>query len=84
MRIGQPRRRAARRPARESLRRGIYVLPSLFTVGNFLYGRMGLALLLLAVFIVSGLVLLYVINQLWAHSTACAAAAGNRAGKATP
>ncbi len=38
MRIGQPRRRAARRPARESLRRGIYVLPSLFTVGNMLCG----------------------------------------------
>jgi len=57
---------------------------SLFTVGNFLYGRNGLALLLLAVFIVSGLVLLYVIKQLWANSTAGAAAAGNRAGKATP
>jgi CDP-diacylglycerol---serine O-phosphatidyltransferase len=38
MRLGHPRRRAARRPARESLRRGIYVLPSLFTVGNMLCG----------------------------------------------
>ena len=28
---------------------------SLFTVGNFLYGRMGLAMLLLGVFIASGL-----------------------------
>ncbi len=36
-----PRRRrprAARRPRRESLRRGIYVIPSLFTVGNMLCG----------------------------------------------
>ena len=41
---------------------------SLFTVGNFLYGRMGLALLLLGVFIVSGLVLIYVINQLWGNN----------------
>jgi CDP-diacylglycerol--serine O-phosphatidyltransferase len=38
MRMGHPRRRASRRPARESLRRGIYVLPSLFTVGNMLCG----------------------------------------------
>ena len=45
---------------------------SLFTVGNFLYGRTGLALLLLGVFIVSGLVLLYVINRLWANDSAMA------------
>jgi Na+/proline symporter len=38
---------------------------SLFTVGNFLYGRTGYAFALLAVFIVSGLALLYVINRLW-------------------
>jgi solute:Na+ symporter, SSS family len=42
---------------------------SLFTVGNFLYGRMGLALLLFGVFIASGLVLLYVINQVWANNS---------------
>ncbi len=30
--------RAARRPRRESLRRGIYIIPSLFTVGNMLCG----------------------------------------------
>jgi len=41
---------------------------SLFTVGNFLYGRIGLALLLLGVFIVSGLVLIYVMNQLWGNN----------------
>jgi len=40
---------------------------SLFTVGNFLYGRLGLALALLGVFIASGLVLIYVMNQLWAN-----------------
>ncbi len=38
---------------------------SLFTVGNFLYGRIGTALLLGGVFVVSGLVLLAVINKLW-------------------
>ena len=38
---------------------------SLFAIGNFLYGRTSLALLLSGVFVVSGLVLLYVINHLW-------------------
>ncbi len=38
---------------------------SLFAIGNFLYGRMQLALALTGVFIVSGLVLLRVINTLW-------------------
>ena len=40
---------------------------SLFTVGNFLYGRTGMALALGAVFLVSGGVLIFVINQLWAR-----------------
>jgi Na+/proline symporter len=39
---------------------------ALFTVGNFLYGRMGTAVFLLGVFIASGLLLLRVINRLWA------------------
>jgi Na+/proline symporter len=38
---------------------------SLFTIGNFLYGRTDLALLLLGVFVISGTALLYVINRLW-------------------
>jgi len=38
---------------------------SLFTVGNFLYGRLAQAGLLLAVFVVSGLLLLWVIQRLW-------------------
>jgi Na+/proline symporter len=38
---------------------------SLFTVGNFLYGRYGYATGLLAVFVASLLVLLWVINYLW-------------------
>lgn len=38
---------------------------SLFTVGNFLYGRTMYALGLGVVFLISGLVLLRVINQLW-------------------
>ena len=43
----------------------VVIWSSLFTVGNFLYGRTGYALALLAVFILSGLVLLRVINILW-------------------
>ena len=38
---------------------------ALFTVGNFLYGRIGYALALLAVFVVSALVLTRVVNTLW-------------------
>jgi SSS family solute:Na+ symporter len=38
---------------------------SLFAIGNFLYGRMSLALLQTAIFVVSGLTLLYVVNTLW-------------------
>ena len=38
---------------------------SLFTVGNFLYGRTETALLLLAVVLVSGAALIYVVNKLW-------------------
>jgi solute:Na+ symporter, SSS family len=38
---------------------------SLFATGNFLYGRTSLALIQGAVFIVSGLTLLYVVNTLW-------------------
>jgi len=39
MRVARPRHhRAARRPGGESLRKGIYILPSLFTVGNMLCG----------------------------------------------
>jgi solute:Na+ symporter, SSS family len=42
---------------------------SLFTVGNILYGRTSMALLLGAVFVVSGLVLLRIINKLWTGSS---------------
>lgn len=42
---------------------------SLFAIGNFLYGRTGLALTLTAVFVVSGLVLLKVIRHLWDRTT---------------
>ena len=38
---------------------------ALFTVGNFLYGRMGYALSLLVIFLCSGSVLLWVVNELW-------------------
>jgi Na+/proline symporter len=38
---------------------------SLFTLGNFLYGRYGYASVLLSVFLLSGLVLIGVINRLW-------------------
>ena len=38
---------------------------ALFTVGNFLYGRMGMALALFSVFAVSSLALLNVVHRLW-------------------
>ena len=44
----------------------IMIWSSLFTVGNFLYGRLSAALTLLVVFVVSGLILLRIINRLWA------------------
>lgn len=37
----------------------------LFTVGNFLYGRLGMACLLMGVFVGAGLTLIYVIKHLW-------------------
>jgi solute:Na+ symporter, SSS family len=43
---------------------------ALFTVGNFLYGRLGYAWLLLAVFILSALTLAYVINEIWSDDSA--------------
>ncbi len=41
---------------------------SLFAIGNYLYGRTGAALMLTAVFVVSGIVLLRVVNRLWEPS----------------
>ena len=38
---------------------------ALFTVGNFLYGRMNAFSGLLAVFVVSGSILIRVVNRLW-------------------
>ncbi|HSQ75820.1 MAG TPA: Na+:solute symporter, partial [Bacteroidota bacterium] len=38
---------------------------ALFTVGNFLYGRLPMAFVLLAVMIVSSGILIYVVNRLW-------------------
>jgi solute:Na+ symporter, SSS family len=46
------------------------VWSALFTVGNFLYGRMMLAGLLFGVFIVAGAALLYVVNKLWTEKGA--------------
>ena len=43
---------------------------ALFTVGNFLYGRTSAALLLLAVFLISGSALIAVINKLWSNPKA--------------
>jgi SSS family solute:Na+ symporter len=40
---------------------------ALFTVGNFLYGRLNYALFLLVLFIASALVLLFVIHALWSE-----------------
>jgi solute:Na+ symporter, SSS family len=41
---------------------------SLFTIGNVLYGRTGYALVCLAVFVVSGFVLLRIVGRLWESS----------------
>ncbi len=41
------------------------IFSALFTVGNFLYSRMNYAFLLLGVFILSGMILLYVVKRLW-------------------
>jgi hypothetical protein len=38
---------------------------SLFAVGNYLYGRWGYAVLLTAIFAVSGFVLIRIVNKLW-------------------
>ncbi len=43
----------------------IMIWSALFTVGNFLYGRMGYTLGLLAVFAVSGTILIQVVRRLW-------------------
>ena len=43
----------------------IAVWSSLFTVGNFLYGRNGYGVACLAAFLVSGTVLLVVVNRIW-------------------
>ncbi len=42
---------------------------SLFAIGNFLYGRTPTALMLTAIFVVSGLTLLWVTNTLWDRKT---------------
>jgi hypothetical protein len=44
----------------------VVVWSSLFAVGNFLYGRTGMALLLLITFLVSGTILVRVVNRVWA------------------
>jgi len=43
----------------------VVIWSSLFAIGNFLYGRLQSAFILTAVFVVSGVVLLYVVNHLW-------------------
>ena len=43
----------------------LMIWSALFTVGNFLYGRMGYAYALLAIFMVSATILIRVINRLW-------------------
>jgi len=43
----------------------ITIWSALFTVGNLLYGRMELFWAMLAVFVVSGGILIRVVNQLW-------------------
>jgi Na+/proline symporter len=44
----------------------VMIWSALFTVGNFLYGRTGYTVALFAVFLVSAVILIRVINRLWA------------------
>jgi hypothetical protein len=53
----------------------------LFMVGNFLYGRSTVALLLLAVFAVGSLALVGVINRLWSGGEPVEVTAGARSGE---
>jgi hypothetical protein len=43
----------------------VVIWSSLFAIGNFLYGRFTSAIELTAMFVISGLTLLWVINHLW-------------------
>jgi hypothetical protein len=43
----------------------VVIWSSLFMVGSYLYGRMAQAFILFAVFIASGILLIYVMNRLW-------------------
>ena len=43
----------------------VLIWSALFTVGNFLYGRLGYAYGLLAVSVITGLILVSVIKRLW-------------------
>ncbi len=54
---------------------------SLFTIGNFLYGRTGYGMILLGVAVVSGLVLIMLIRRLWSGD---AKAAPQHAGATQP
>jgi SSS family solute:Na+ symporter len=51
---------------------------SLFAIGNLLYGRYQLAAILIALFVVSGSVLIVVINSLWDRPAAPAVPASSR------
>jgi len=43
----------------------IMIWSALFSVGNYLYGRMGYAALLLAVFAASGAIVMRTVRKLW-------------------
>ena len=46
----------------------VVIWSSLFAIGNFLYGRTGLALTLTGIFVVSGVTLMFVTNRMWDRS----------------
>jgi hypothetical protein len=43
----------------------LMIWSALFMVGNFLYGRMGYSFALMAIFVVTGAILIRVVNRLW-------------------
>lgn len=56
----------------------VVIWSSLFTVGNFLYGRTQMALILLGVFLVSSVALILVVNRLWTDRPSLTAGAGEK------
>jgi Na+/proline symporter len=56
----------------------VMIWSALFTVGNYLYGRMTYAAALFLVFVVSGLIVIWLVRKLWSGGEEAAASAAGR------